>query len=311
MSVQPSLTTLLAASGLLEDPLHSMPFFSISAELSDEEMSDSEDVMAPYDSPMALSPYRSPALLVWSLQTGTPASASMKQATPNNSVSPTAASSLGRAPVPRSAPLLVSAARKRRASIDAADDAPRGRPSPQSAPSSSTSLASLVTPAGAAAMAASRVRASSSSSVAMPRTALSVDDDDDDDDEMGAMDDDDLDDDDDGIKSASGPNSRHGSRSSLRTSVDFVRLSRCFHLSVADASRELNVCTTLFKKLCRRVGIRRWPYRRLRALHRQITMLRATPDDPSLPHLLGELAEMYRVPNDEQLMELLMSLPDA
>ena len=40
-------------------------------------------------------------------------------------------------------------------------------------------------------------------------------------------------------------------------------LSKYFHMPIVDAAKELGMCTTMLKKLCRRCGISRWPYRKV------------------------------------------------
>ena len=40
-------------------------------------------------------------------------------------------------------------------------------------------------------------------------------------------------------------------------------LSKYFHLPIVEAAKELGMCTTMLKKLCRRCGISRWPYRKV------------------------------------------------
>lgn len=56
-------------------------------------------------------------------------------------------------------------------------------------------------------------------------------------------------------------------------SMDFEQLSSFFHLPINDASKELGICTTLLKKICRRNGITRWPYRKIRSLDKRISTL--------------------------------------
>jgi len=51
--------------------------------------------------------------------------------------------------------------------------------------------------------------------------------------------------------------------------MDFDQLSNFFHLPINDASKELGICTTLLKKICRRNGIARWPYRKIRSLDKK------------------------------------------
>jgi len=55
--------------------------------------------------------------------------------------------------------------------------------------------------------------------------------------------------------------------------MDFDQLSNFFHLPINDASKELGICTTLLKKICRRNGIARWPYRKIRSLDKRIATL--------------------------------------
>jgi hypothetical protein len=55
--------------------------------------------------------------------------------------------------------------------------------------------------------------------------------------------------------------------------MDFDQLSSFFHLPINDASKELGICTTLLKKICRRNGIARWPYRKIRSLDKRIATL--------------------------------------
>lgn len=50
-------------------------------------------------------------------------------------------------------------------------------------------------------------------------------------------------------------------------------LSKYFHLPIVDASKELGMCTTMLKKLCRRCGITRWPYRKVYLYHLFILFL--------------------------------------
>lgn len=43
-------------------------------------------------------------------------------------------------------------------------------------------------------------------------------------------------------------------------------LCKYFHLRFEDAAKDLGICTTMLKKICRRYGIRRWPYRKISAI---------------------------------------------
>lgn len=47
-----------------------------------------------------------------------------------------------------------------------------------------------------------------------------------------------------------------------------------FDLPINEASEELGVSTTIVKRLCRKFGIKRWPYRQINAINKSIGMLR-------------------------------------
>lgn len=49
-----------------------------------------------------------------------------------------------------------------------------------------------------------------------------------------------------------------------------------FDLPIKDAAARLNLCTTLLKQLCRRIGIQRWPQRKIAALDKRISKLEDT-----------------------------------
>jgi hypothetical protein len=40
-------------------------------------------------------------------------------------------------------------------------------------------------------------------------------------------------------------------------------LAKYFHLPIAEAAKELGVCATVLKKICRKNGISRWPHRKV------------------------------------------------
>ncbi|XP_023002694.1 uncharacterized protein LOC111496477 [Cucurbita maxima] len=48
------------------------------------------------------------------------------------------------------------------------------------------------------------------------------------------------------------------------------------HLPISEASKKLNVCNTVLKKICRRSGLSRWPYRKIRSYERRIAALKTT-----------------------------------
>ncbi|KAK2644982.1 hypothetical protein Ddye_020177 [Dipteronia dyeriana] len=48
-----------------------------------------------------------------------------------------------------------------------------------------------------------------------------------------------------------------------------------FHLPIEKASRKLRLCATVVKKICRRSGVGRWPYRKINSINNQISRLSA------------------------------------
>lgn len=51
-------------------------------------------------------------------------------------------------------------------------------------------------------------------------------------------------------------------------------LEEYFDRPITDASEALGVSTTIVKRLCRKYGITRWPYRQMNAINKTIVMLR-------------------------------------
>jgi hypothetical protein len=48
-----------------------------------------------------------------------------------------------------------------------------------------------------------------------------------------------------------------------RRYFEFEQLSSRFHLPLRDAAKELNTCTSLLKKVCRRYNLLKWPRRQV------------------------------------------------
>mmetsp|Transcript_52471 Transcript_52471/g.113866 ORF Transcript_52471/g.113866 Transcript_52471/m.113866 type:complete len:239 (+) Transcript_52471:92-808(+) len=80
--------------------------------------------------------------------------------------------------------------------------------------------------------------------------------------------------------------------------VTFEDLSRLFHYPERAVARELGVCLTSLKKICRQHGIARWPYRKLRCLERKIDkvslQLVHAKDDPSALVVQREMLKLER-----------------
>ncbi|EKX39610.1 hypothetical protein GUITHDRAFT_76281 [Guillardia theta CCMP2712] len=54
----------------------------------------------------------------------------------------------------------------------------------------------------------------------------------------------------------------------LNKEVKLDELSKYFHLPEKAVAKELGICLTSLKKLCRSYGITRWPFRKLKSLER-------------------------------------------
>ena len=73
---------------------------------------------------------------------------------------------------------------------------------------------------------------------------------------------------------ASGPAAR---RRSMRSAANITQeeLSACFHLPSEAACRRLGIGLTVLKRQCRKFGIKRWPFRKMKSLDRLITNVQA------------------------------------
>ncbi|KAG9414058.1 hypothetical protein AC1031_013264 [Aphanomyces cochlioides] len=69
-----------------------------------------------------------------------------------------------------------------------------------------------------------------------------------------------------------------------------------FDKPIVAVAREFGVCTTLFKKICRKSGIRRWPYRKISSLSKTIEAIQET--------LTQDLTSVERSKMISQLEEL-------
>lgn len=52
--------------------------------------------------------------------------------------------------------------------------------------------------------------------------------------------------------------------------ISFDELSKFFHLPINQVAKELGICATILKKICRRNGIPRWPHRKIKSLDKMI-----------------------------------------
>lgn len=63
--------------------------------------------------------------------------------------------------------------------------------------------------------------------------------------------------------------------------ITLEELSKFFHLPEKAVARQLGVCLTSLKKLCRHHGIHRWPYRKLKSIEKKIEKLEGLMQNPS------------------------------
>eukprot|EP00004_Rigifila_ramosa_P015881 TRINITY_DN3728_c0_g1_i1.p1 TRINITY_DN3728_c0_g1~~TRINITY_DN3728_c0_g1_i1.p1 ORF type:complete len:452 (-),score=100.01 TRINITY_DN3728_c0_g1_i1:222-1529(-) len=57
------------------------------------------------------------------------------------------------------------------------------------------------------------------------------------------------------------------------TTITLDDLAQRFHMRINDVAKELRVCTTVLKKVCRRYGIPRWPHRKIKSMDKSIETL--------------------------------------
>jgi len=73
--------------------------------------------------------------------------------------------------------------------------------------------------------------------------------------------------------------------------ISFEELAKYFHLPINQVAKELGVCATILKKICRKNGIPRWPHRKIKSLEKMIQNLQRNleknPQDQK--HILREI----------------------
>ncbi|KAI3979370.1 hypothetical protein MKX01_001562 [Papaver californicum] len=78
-------------------------------------------------------------------------------------------------------------------------------------------------------------------------------------------------------------------------------VARWFHLPINKAAEELQICTTVLKKTCRKYGVQRWPYRTVASINKKITKLEKSLTEGTgdgtvssqIETLRKQLAEVY------------------
>ena len=70
----------------------------------------------------------------------------------------------------------------------------------------------------------------------------------------------------------------------MPTTKDFKleELSKYFHLPEKAVAKELGICLTSLKKLCRSYGITRWPFRKLKSIQRTLAKVQDETSNPSM-----------------------------
>ncbi len=64
------------------------------------------------------------------------------------------------------------------------------------------------------------------------------------------------------------------STSKKPSSLTYADLRECFHLPITDVAKQLGLCTTVLKSVCRKFAIKKWPYRQIRKIDNCLTSLR-------------------------------------
>ena len=106
------------------------------------------------------------------------------------------------------------------------------------------------------------------------------------------------------------PGGRAPRRRALRPASEITQeeLSACFHLPSEAACRKLGIGLTVLKRQCRKFGIKRWPFRKMKSLDRLITNVQAgiSPGDQNraLVKSVEELEEQKRRMEECQNLDL-------
>lgn len=92
--------------------------------------------------------------------------------------------------------------------------------------------------------------------------------------------------------------------------LDRKKLSQYYHLSRSEAARTLRVSITLLKRRCRRAGIKRWPYRKMRAIEQRKEKLRRSifTEELAEGHRTQHISELRAL---NELMQIVREDPDT
>jgi hypothetical protein len=64
-----------------------------------------------------------------------------------------------------------------------------------------------------------------------------------------------------------------GNSTHMKGHTSVHEVAQHFHRPINDASKYLNICPTVLKKICRRAGLPRWPHRKLQSIQRELEKL--------------------------------------
>ncbi|XP_024358583.1 uncharacterized protein [Physcomitrium patens] len=78
------------------------------------------------------------------------------------------------------------------------------------------------------------------------------------------------------IGPAKPPKSNAAAQRERTGKLKMTDLAQHFHLPINAAAKELGICPTVLKKICRRNGMRRWPHRKIKSIERIIATLEQT-----------------------------------
>ncbi|CAD6249512.1 unnamed protein product [Miscanthus lutarioriparius] len=104
------------------------------------------------------------------------------------------------------------------------------------------------------------------------------------------------------------PGRRGGGSSETKKELTFEQVSRHFSVPIKQAARELNVGVTVLKKQCRKLGIPRWPHRKVKSLQKLIDNVQGLGKENAQEngHLTRSLVEFL-----QQTVKLLGERPDV
>ena len=101
-----------------------------------------------------------------------------------------------------------------------------------------------------------------------------------------------------------------GKQLALLKSLTMERLRRYFHLPINEVARQLGICTTVLKKICRRNNIRRWPYRQIRSITESIQSTQIAGQSETLSDR-DRLRYRSQILHLQHTLELLLQDPNA